>query len=125
MRTALILVSAAVLAACSTSGSSERGEYSVESGFGAPPPTEERTFSCPRSLSDCRSQAEEYCRDVGYTRVRTPRSLEADMAESGMARVGVGGSHRQDQIRERATIGDDVNRTMTVRCRQPRGESEE
>ena len=120
MRTALILIATALTAACSTSGSSERGEYSVSSGFGSPPPSEERTFSCPRSMSDCRRQAESYCGEAGYSRVRTPTDLSADMAEAGMGSVGHGRTGRSEQeIRERATIGDDVNRTMTVRCKQP------
>ena len=123
MKPALILVSTVVLAACSTSGSSERGEYSVQSGFGDPPPTEERTFSCPVSMSDCRRQAEAYCGEAGYSRIRTPRNLQADMAEVGTPRIGHGRTGRSEQeIRERATIGDDVNRTMTVRCKQPAGE---
>ena len=119
MRTALLLVSAAVLAACSTSGSSDRGEYSVESGMGAPPPAEERTFSCPVSMSDCRRQAEAYCGEAGYSRVRTPTNLQADMAAAGMPQVGQSGRLSQQQMRERATVGDDVNRTMTVRCKPP------
>ena len=120
MRIALLLIATVATASCSTSGSSERGSYSASSGFGAPPPREERTFSCPRSMSDCREQAESYCGEAGYTRVRTPSNMEADMAEVGMPRVGPGRTGRSEQdVRNRVTIGDDANRTMTVRCKPP------
>ena len=124
MRTALLLVSTIILAACSTSGSSERGEYSVESGLGAPPPAEERTFSCPRSMSDCRSQAENHCGEAGYTRVRTPTDMSARMNEVGHARVGAGRAGTSpEEIRQRGgPVGDDVSRTMTVRCKPPPSE---
>ena len=120
MRIALLLIAAVVTGACSTSGSSERGSYSASSGFGAPPPSEDRTFSCPRSMSDCREQAENYCGEAGYTRVRTPRNIQEDMADAGMPRVGHGRTGRsQQEVRERATIGDDMSRVMTVRCKPP------
>ncbi len=126
MRTALLLISMAAISGCSTSGSSERGAYSVESGLGPPPPSEERTFYCPRSMSDCREQANSYCGEHGYRRVRTPSNLQADMGEVGMPRVGHGRTGvSAGEVRERTTIGDDVNRNLTVQCKQPEREETE
>ena len=126
MRTVLLLIATAAVSACA-SGSSERGEYSIQTGLGAPPPTEERTFYCPRSMSDCRAQANSYCGEHGYRRVRTPSNLQADMGEVGMARVGPGRSGvTSGEVRDRATtIGGDQDRNLTVECRQPPREEPE
>ena len=126
MRTALLLIATFALSACA-SGSSERGEYSVQTSLGDPPPREERTFYCPQSMSDCRAQANSYCGEHGYRRVRTPSNLEADMNEVGMARVGPGRTGvTAGEVRQRTTtIGGDANRNLTVECKQPPREEPE
>ncbi len=100
----------------------------MSAGLGAPPPREERTFYCPQSMSDCRAQANSYCGEHGYRRVRTPSNLERDMADVGMPSVGPGRSGvTAGEVRNRSTtIGGDQNRNLTVECKQPpREESDE
>ena len=125
MRTAFVLAAALAVASCASSGSSERGEYSASLGPGDPPPTDERTFSCPRGMSDCRSQARDYCGEAGYRRVMTPGHTGPSQQNVGMGTIGQTGLPGREQVRERSGADNPENRTLTVRCKQPREESEE
>ena len=118
MRTALMLIATLVVASCATSESSERGGYSMSAGLGDPPPSEERTFSCPRSLSDCSAQAREYCGEAGYTRVRQPGHTGPSMENVGMGTMGQTRLPGREEVRARSGAEDPANRTMTVRCRR-------
>ena len=105
---------------CASSSDGESGGYSTGIGVGNNDAVElpERTFYCPESLSDCREQAEAYCGELGYTRVREAGHTGGGITAGTMTSVGT--SRSSGEIRRRAEIAADDDGSMTVRCKKPR-----
>lgn len=108
------------LAGCATSSDGDGSGYSAGIGVGNNNAVDlpERTFYCPESLGDCRDQAEAYCGELGYTRVREAGHTGGGITAGTM--TSVGSSRSSSEIRRRAEIAADDDGSMTVRCKKPK-----